>query len=109
MKTQRDTGETKHDKSGADDAHCGRLHIVLYGRVQHVGLRYTSLYLARGFYLTGWVRNLPDGSVEMEIQGARSRLRAFFVKLKSMPHIHIEKSDISEIPCISEERKFQIR
>ena len=43
-----------------------RWHVVFSGRVQHVGFRYTSLYIARSLYLTGWVRNLKDGRVEID-------------------------------------------
>ena len=46
-----------------------RKHIFFYGRVQGVGFRYYSVYKARQLGLTGWVRNLYDGSVEMEVQG----------------------------------------
>lgn len=40
------------------------------GQVQGVGFRFTNTNLAQARALTGWVRNMEDGSVEMEIQGA---------------------------------------
>jgi len=46
-----------------------REHIIFHGRVQGVGFRYQAMYAARSFDLTGWVENLPDGSVEMEVRG----------------------------------------
>ena len=46
-----------------------RKHIIFYGRVQGVGFRYYSVYKSRQLGLTGWVRNLYDGTVEMEVQG----------------------------------------
>lgn len=46
-----------------------RKHIYFSGRVQGVGFRYQAAYYARSLGLTGWVRNLSDGRVEMEIQG----------------------------------------
>ena len=42
-----------------------RKHILFYGRVQGVGFRYHATYKASLLGLTGWVRNLEDGSVEM--------------------------------------------
>ena len=85
-----------------------RWHLVLTGSVQHVGLRYTALYLCRGLGLTGWVKNLPDGRVELEVQGAVSDLRRFYVALKSQPHIHIAHADITEIPLRDGEQHFFI-
>ena len=85
-----------------------RWHLYLSGSVQHVGLRYTALYLCRDFDLTGWVRNLPDGRVELEVQGAVSDLRRFYVALKSQPHIHIAHADITEIPLRDGEQHFFI-
>ena len=52
-----------------DGTRLTRWHVVFAGRVQHVGFRYTAFYLARSLCLTGWVDNLPDGRVEMEVQG----------------------------------------
>jgi acylphosphatase len=52
--------------------------VVLYsGRVQGVGFRYTVRQLAAGYELTGTVRNLPDGRVELVAEGARDELEAF--------------------------------
>ena len=85
-----------------------RWHVVFSGRVQHVGFRYTSLYIARSLYLTGWVRNLKDGRVEMEIQGNPSCLRRFLIKLKSQPHIHIETTDIAVTEADENERHFKV-
>jgi acylphosphatase len=51
---------------------------VLYsGSVQGVGFRYTVRTVATGFEVTGTVRNLPDGSVELVAEGARDELEAF--------------------------------
>jgi acylphosphatase len=44
-------------------------HIIFIGHVQGVGFRFTAHRMARRHQLTGWVRNLPDGSVEMFAQG----------------------------------------
>ena len=85
-----------------------RWHLYLSGEVQHVGLRYTALYLCRGLGLTGWVKNLPDGRVELEIQGDVSSLRRFYIELKSQPHIHISHADIAEVPVQPEERAFRL-
>lgn len=51
---------------------------VLYsGRVQGVGFRYTVKQVAAGCAVTGVVRNLPDGRVELVAEGAREELEAF--------------------------------
>jgi len=44
-------------------------HIVFVGRVQGVGFRFTAFNIADRYQLTGLVRNLPDGNVEMIAQG----------------------------------------
>ena len=46
-----------------------RKHIFFYGRVQGVGFRYYAVQKANQLGLTGWVKNLYDGSVEMEVEG----------------------------------------
>ncbi len=51
--------------------------VIYSGRVQGVGFRYTTKTVATGFELTGCVRNLPDGRVELNAEGARTELDAF--------------------------------
>ncbi len=51
---------------------------VLYsGQVQGVGFRYTARTVAAGFEITGVIRNLPDGRVELVVEGNRPELNAF--------------------------------
>ncbi len=54
-----------------------RLHIFFSGRVQGVGFRYTTKAVACGFEVTGTVRNLADGRVELVVEGERSELESF--------------------------------
>jgi acylphosphatase len=53
------------------------MHIFYSGRVQGVGFRYTAKNVAMGYEVTGWVRNLPDGRVEMLAEGPKDELEAF--------------------------------
>jgi acylphosphatase len=46
-----------------------RVRAIVTGRVQGVAYRASTVFEARGLGLTGWVRNLPDGAVELEAQG----------------------------------------
>ncbi len=86
-----------------------RWRIRCTGRVQHVGFRYTAMYLAKALYLTGWVENLADGSVLLEAQGGTAQLRKFLIRLKSQPHLHIEKAEITVLPPEPWERGFRVK
>ncbi len=44
-------------------------HVIFQGHVQGVGFRYTAHHIAGRYNVTGYVRNLPDGTVEMLLQG----------------------------------------
>jgi acylphosphatase len=52
------------------------------GHVQGVGFRYAVKSLANGFDLTGAVRNLPDGRVELVAEGARTELEDFLAAVR---------------------------
>jgi acylphosphatase len=54
-----------------------RLRVFYSGSVQGVGFRYTTKTVAAGFEVTGTVRNLLDGRVELIAEGARAELEAF--------------------------------
>ena len=53
------------------------LHVFYEGYVQGVGFRFTVRHIAKGFDVTGWVRNLPDGRVELQVSGDQEEVRAF--------------------------------
>jgi acylphosphatase len=54
-----------------------RLHVFYSGNVQGVGFRYSVRMLTGGFDVTGMVRNLPDGRVELVAEGTPEELKAF--------------------------------
>ena len=54
-----------------------RLQVFYSGRVQGVGFRYTVKQVAAGYAITGTVRNLADGRVELVAEGVRDELEAF--------------------------------
>jgi acylphosphatase len=58
-----------------------RRHLFYSGRVQGVGFRYTAQRIAQQFAVTGWVRNLPDGRVEMMVEGTSEEGEAFLKRL----------------------------
>ena len=85
-----------------------RWHIYFSGDVQGVGFRFTSQHFAQKLGLTGWVRNLYDDRVEMEVQGPVSRLQLLLTQLQSNPPIRIDKYDIEEIPVNPKDKRFSI-
>lgn len=79
-----------------------RRHIIFYGRVQGVGFRYYSVNKARQLGLTGWVKNLYDGSVEMEVQGEEVKIDELILFLEKRQYIHIENIDARSMPLETE-------
>jgi acylphosphatase len=53
------------------------LQVFYEGRVQGVGFRFTVRHIAKGFEVTGWVRNLADGRVELQVTGDEQEVRQF--------------------------------
>jgi len=62
-----------------------RLHVFITGRVQGVGFRYSTARQATALGLTGWVRNLPDGRVEAEFEGAKPELEHMLAWCRTGP------------------------
>ena len=85
-----------------------RKHIIFHGRVQGVGFRYYAVRKARSLGLTGWVRNLFDGTVEMEVQGKEEDMDCLISYLEGRQWIVIEWVDAREIPT-EEEYDFSER
>ena len=60
-----------------------RAHLVFEGTVQGVSFRANTQRIARELGLTGWVRNLADGSVEAWVEGSESDVEALVGRLKA--------------------------
>lgn len=85
-----------------------RWHIFFDGRVQGVGFRFTAQIFASELKLVGWVRNMYDGRVEMEVQGTEEKLNRLVNRLKTTPPIRISECDIREIVVKESEKKFSV-
>jgi len=62
-----------------------RLYLRVTGRVQGVGFRYYVVNKARGYEVSGFVRNMPDGSVEVLIEGPIDDVQALATVCKIGP------------------------
>lgn len=66
------------------------------GHVQGVGFRYSSAQLAKGFEVTGFVRNLSDGRVELEIEGDESECRQMVSSIEDELDAYVRKTELSQ-------------
>jgi acylphosphatase len=57
------------------------MHIIASGRVQGVGYRYYCMETARSLGLKGWVMNMNDGSVELEVTGEEDVIKKFIAEI----------------------------
>ena len=87
-----------------------RSTFLFSGRVQGVGFRYTAQHLARQFpSVKGYVRNLPDGRVEMVVEGDDSDVTALVESLKRHMDRNIQRIDVSKAKATNEFPDFSIR
>jgi len=83
---------------------------LIQGRVQGVGFRYFTRNKGLELKLTGWVRNLPDGSVEVMALGPRSSLEQFMHLLRTGPiGSRVERTDFQWIQAPEKNEGFEIR
>lgn len=84
--------------------------IFYTGHVQGVGFRYSVKQTARGFSITGWVRNLDDGRVELQIAGEAEEVGAFLKAInESELRGHIRETTESALTQPPDFRGFEIR
>jgi len=83
--------------------------IRFHGRVQGVGFRYTACRAAAGFDVTGYVRNLPDGSVECVAEGEAGEIDAFLAALAGRMAGHIRKQTQQAAPYSGRFTEFGVR
>lgn len=79
-----------------------RKRFVFHGSVQGVGFRYKACYSAKNRGVSGWVRNLADGSVEMEAEGYPADIGAVVRALEEHSWGNVESVDEEIIPLVGE-------
>lgn len=84
--------------------------VIFEGRVQGVGFRYAVKQIALGFDVVGSVKNLADGTVELEVMGERDEVDDFIheiIEESAMAH-NIKNAYTTEIPPLANARGFII-
>jgi len=86
------------------------LQVFYEGNVQGVGFRWSVRHIAKGFDVTGWVCNLADGRVELQINGEEAELREFLGAIaQSELHALIRKQIENKLEKPVTARGFEIR
>jgi len=85
-----------------------RRQVIYHGRVQGVCFRMISRDLSRGFQVVGYVRNLLDGTVELEAEGEPAEVERFLTAIAGEFKHNIREADVSDLAPRDEENTFQI-
>lgn len=86
-----------------------RKRIVFKGRVQGVGFRFTAVRYASHLGLSGWVKNMYDGSVLMEVQGHLSLINQLMNYLNNDHYIRIDEMNERNIDIKESESGFSVK
>lgn len=70
-----------------------RLHLIISGRVQGVGFRFSAYDEAKDLVLAGWVRNIPGGEVEIVAEGSKENLQM----LAAWAHLGPSSAHVTEV------------
>lgn len=87
-----------------------RISVIVKGLVQGVNFRYFTSEAALETGVSGWVRNLSNGNVEIEAQGTTEKLEKFIQQVSKGPRLsHVESAAVSDIPVIDNENGFFVK
>jgi len=107
---KRKSGGGAGSNGSASQSHGGSIRRIFYfsGTVQGVGFRFNAETIAAKFTLTGYVRNLPDGRVELVAEGEEAELDRFQKSLNHSMSGHIESVDAHDDAATGEFLSFRI-
>lgn len=83
-------------------------HVIFKGPVQGVGFRYTTRRTADRYDLTGYVRNLPDGTVEALLQGTEPNIAACVDEIREYFSGHVREIKMTDQPVNPQYHDFRI-
>ncbi len=83
--------------------------IRFFGRVQGVGFRYTACRIARDYEVVGYVRNMPDGSVECVVEGLVAEVDMFVAALSDRMGDHIVRTTAQSAASSGQYRRFDVK
>jgi acylphosphatase len=83
--------------------------VLFSGNVQGVGFRYTARSIARGFDVRGFVKNLPDGRVQVVVEGAPAEIEAFLGALKAEMRHYVSSQEEASCPATGRFSGFEVR
>jgi len=87
-----------------------RIHIWVKGVVQGVGFRFFTVRQARELGISGWVKNTPDGGVEIVVEGEEWKLEEFARSVKVGPsHSTVTGIEVKEEKYQNEFKGFEVR
>jgi acylphosphatase len=85
-----------------------RIHAYVSGQVQGVGFRWFVERIGMKMNLSGWVRNLTDGRVELEVEGPRPRIETFIEEVERGPIASRVDSVVTAEKSVTGESGFRI-
>ncbi len=83
--------------------------VFFTGHVQGVGFRYQALQVAKGFEVSGFAMNLPDGRVQLEVEGAAQEVRDFIIAVHERMEGYVRKVEQTETQRAAQFQGFSIR
>lgn len=85
-----------------------RRRVIYAGRVQGVGFRYTTRMIADSFPVVGFVKNLDDGTVELQAEGARAAVDDFLAAVARRFQANLRDTATNDIAPRGSEPSFDI-
>jgi acylphosphatase len=84
-------------------------HVIFRGRVQGIGFRFTAERLAVNLGVKGWVKNLANGDVELNIEAEKKDIEGFLDKIRSRFSNYIDDEQMSLTQASGIFSDFQIK
>ena len=95
--------------TGEAECETVRRRVVYSGRVQGVCFRISAVELSAPQAVVGYVRNQPDGTVELEAEGPPAEVAAFLSSVETYFSNNITSAEQTALPTRGDETRFEIR